>query len=190
MHRALSTRPDLSRRSPLAKADSRYLNTTAGKLAYQLGWCSIALGALELLASRGVARTLGMHGQDSLIRAYGVREIVKGVGILTSPNPTPWLWGRVAGDALDLGTLAYAYRTSPKRRNVAIAMANVATVTALDVLAAQQLGEIAHRQEMPTRDYSDRSGFPRGVEVSRGLAANAPIPPEFRTPEALQPLST
>jgi hypothetical protein len=179
MQRALSTRPN-----------SRYTNSAPGKLAIQLGWFSIALGALELFASRPMARSLGMQRQESLIRAYGVREIVKGVGILTSPNPTPWLWGRVAGDALDLGTLAYAYRTSPKRRNVAIAMANVATVTALDVLAAQQLGEIAHRQEMPTRDYSDRSGFPRGVEVSRGLAANAPIPPEFRTPEALQPLST
>jgi hypothetical protein len=136
-----------------------------------------------------MARTLGMHGQDSLIRAYGVREIVKGVGILTSPNPAPWLWGRVAGDALDLGTLAYAYRTSPKRRNLAIAMANVASVTALDVLAAQQLGAVAHRQEMPTRDYSDRSGFPRGVEAARGQAANADIPADFRTPEALQPLA-
>jgi hypothetical protein len=187
MHRALSTRPDLSRRSPLAKADSRYLNTTAGKLAYQLGWCSIALGAIELLASRGVARTLGMHGQDSLIRAYGVREIVKGVGILTSPNPTPWLWGRVAGDVLDLGTLAYAYRTSSKRRNLAIAMVNVAGSAAVDVLAAQQLGAVARRQQQPSVDYSNRSGFPRGLEMSRGLAKDTEIPADFRTPAALRP---
>ena len=179
MQHAVSIRPN-----------SRYTNTTPGKLAVQLGWFSIALGAVELFASRPLARTLGMYGQEPLIRAYGVREIVKGVGILTSPNPAPWLWGRVAGDALDLGTLANAYRTSPKRRNVAIAMANVATVTALDVLAAQQLGAIAHRQEMPTRDYSDRSGFPRGVEAARGMAANADIPADFKTPAALQPLST
>ena len=179
MERALSTR-----------TDSRYTNSAPGKLAVNLGWFSIALGAAELFASRRMARMLGMYGQEPLIRAYGVREIVKGVGILTSPNPAPWLWGRVAGDALDLGTLAYAYRTSPKRRNLAIAMANVATVTALDVLAAQQLGAIAHRQEMPTRDYSDRSGFPRGVEAARGAAANAEIPADFRTPEALQPLGT
>lgn len=185
MQRALSTRTDNGGAPP-----RRYTNTTPGKLAVQLGWFSIALGAAELFASRQMARTLGMRGQESLIRAYGVREIVKGVGILTSPDPTPWLWGRVAGDALDLGTLAYAYRRSPKRRNIAIAMANVATVTALDVLAAQQLGEIAHRQEMPVRDYSDRSGFPRGLEASRGLAANAEIPADFRQPEALQPLTT
>lgn len=178
MQSALSTR-----------SDSRYPQSTAGSLAYQLGWFSIALGAVELFASRPVARTLGMRGQDSLIRAYGVREIVKGVGLLTAPNPTPWLWGRVAGDALDLGTLAYAYRRSPdKRRNVAIAMANVAALIALDVLAARQLGAVQRRQEEPVRDYSDRSGFPRGVEASRGLAADADIPADFRTPEALQPL--
>lgn len=170
--------------------DSRYLNTTAGKLAYQLGWFSIALGAAELFASERLARALGMHGQGRLIRAYGVREIVKGVGILTSANPTPWLWGRVAGDALDLGTLAYAYRTSPKRRALAIAIANVATVTALDLLAAQELQASARRQQRPARDYSARSGFPRGVEASRGIAANAAIPKDFRTPEPLRPLAT
>ena len=179
MQHALATRPD-----------SRYPKSTAGSLAYQLGWFSIALGAVELFASRPLARTLGMRGQESLLRAYGVREIVKGVGILTSPNPTPWLWGRVAGDALDLGTLANAYRTSPKRRNLAIAMANVATVTALDVMAAQQLGAVARRQETPTRDYSDRSGFPRGIEAARGGAVDADIPADYRTPPALQPLTT
>jgi hypothetical protein len=174
-------------RALTASPNRRYPNTTAGTLALQLGWFSIALGTLELLASRKVARTLGIRGQDSLIRAYGVREIVKGVGILTSPNPTPWLWGRVVGDALDLGALAYAYRTGEKRRNVAIAMANVATITALDVLAAQQLGAIAQRQQQPTRDYSMRSGFPRGVDASRGLAADAVIPADMRTPEPLRP---
>jgi hypothetical protein len=97
------------------------------------------------------------------------------------------LWGRVAGDVLDLGTLAYAYRTSPKRRNLALAMANVATVTACDVLAAQQLGAIAQRQEQPLRDYSNRSGFPRGVEASRGLGTDAAIPDDMRTPELLRP---
>lgn len=169
------------------RPDSRYPNTTAGKLAAQLGWCSIALGVIELMAARQLARALGMRGQESLIRAYGVRELVKGVGILTSPNPTPWLWGRVAGGALDFGTLAYAYRISPNRRYVAIAMANVAVTAAVDVLAARQLGAIARRQEQPFVDYSTRSGFPRGVETSRGLAKDADIPTDFRTPEALRP---
>jgi hypothetical protein len=88
------------------RIDSRYRQTTAGQLAQQLGWFSIALGAAELLATRPLTRALGMRGQERLVRAYGVREIVKGIGILTSPNPAHWLWGRVTGDADGLGTMA------------------------------------------------------------------------------------
>jgi len=117
----------------------RNITTVARSVAYQLGWFSIALGAVELVAARPLTRSLGMRGQERLIQIYGVREIVKGVGILTSSNPTPWLWGRVAGDALDLGTLALAYRRNPKRRNVGLALANVAAVTAVDVICAQLL---------------------------------------------------
>jgi hypothetical protein len=165
----------------------RYPQTTAGQLAQQLGWFSIALGALELTAARSLARALDMRGQERLIQAYGAREISKGVGILTSSDPTPWLWGRVAGDVLDLGTLAYAYRNGRKQRNVAIAIINVAAVTALDVMCAQQLSETRRIQSRPSRDYSDRSGLPQGIAASRGLAADADIPADFRTPEALRP---
>ncbi|HEX6163571.1 MAG TPA: hypothetical protein VFZ31_09405 [Vicinamibacterales bacterium] len=176
--------------SAMANARSgHYLNTPAGKLSHQLAYFSIALGALELFAAPRLTRMLGMRGKEDLIRAYGVREIVKGVGILSSPNPTPWLWGRVAGDALDLATLASAYPNNPKSTNVAIAIANVAAVSMLDLMCAQQLGAIQVRQRMPMRDYSDRSGLPRGVEASRGAAADAPIPADMRTPAALRPLA-
>jgi hypothetical protein len=168
---------------------NRYPKTTAGTLAQQLGWFSIALGAIELFATRPLTRSLGMRGQERLVQAYGVREIVKGVGILTSPDPTPWLWGRVAGDALDLGTLAVAYRNSPKRTNVAIAMANVAAVAALDLMCAQQLAAIRRRQSKPVRDYSLRSGLPMGIEASRGVAADAPIPADMLTPAAMRPFT-
>ena len=174
----------------LANARSgHYMNTPAGKLSHQLAYFSIALGALELFAAPKLTRLLGMRGKEDLVRAYGVREIVKGVGILSSSNPTPWLWGRVAGDALDLATLAAAYPNNRKRTNVAIAIANVATVAMLDVMAAQQMGAIYQRQRMPARDYSDRSGLPRGIEASRGAAADAPIPADMRTPELLRPFA-
>ena len=174
----------------LANARSgHYMNTPAGKLSHQLAYFSIALGALELFAAPKLTRMLGMRGKEDLVRAYGVREIVKGVGILSSSNPTPWLWGRVAGDALDLATLAAAYPNNRKRTNVAIAIANVATVAMLDVMAAQQMGAIYQRQRMPARDYSDRSGLPRGIEASRGAAADAPIPADMRTPELLRPFA-
>ena len=42
------------------------------------------------------------------------------------------------------------------------------------------------RPMLPARDYSDRTGFPRGVEASRGLADDAVIPADMRTPEALR----
>jgi hypothetical protein len=110
------------------------------RLALGLGWFSIALGLAELIFPRRITKSLGMEGEEALVQAYGVREIVKGVGILSSNDPTPWLWGRVAGDVLDIGTLvAHLRADNPKRANVAIAMANVATVTALDAYCAKEL---------------------------------------------------
>ena len=117
-------------RADALQRNNRYPKTTAGTLAQQLGWFSIALGAAELLAARQLTRALGMRGQERLIRAYGVREIVKGVGS-DRADPTPWLWGRVAG-RVDWGRWRVAYRParSEKRRN-AMAMSPVA---ALDVM--------------------------------------------------------
>jgi hypothetical protein len=166
---------------------NHYMHTPAGKLAYGLGWFSIALGAAELFATRQLTRALGMRGQERLVRAYGVREIVAGVGILTSPDPTLWLWSRVAGDALDLATMTYAYPGNRKQVGLTIAIANVAAVTALDLMCAQQLGTITSRQEAPARDYSDRSGLPLGIEASRGAATDAMIPADFQQPDPLKP---
>ena len=168
---------------------SRYPETTAGQLARQLGWFSIALGAAELLMTRRLTRALGMQGQERVVQAYGMREIASGIGILTSPNPAPWLWGRVGGDAMDLGTMAMAYQNSDRPKTLAFAMANVAMVTALDVMCAQGLTSTARVQQVRnTRDYSDRSGLPLGVEASRGAASDAmDEASEYKTPPALRP---
>jgi hypothetical protein len=167
------------------------------RLAQGLAWFSIALGTIELLAARSVTRSLGMQGQETLVRAYGLREITKGVGILTAKDPTPWVWARVAGDALDLGTLASAYGDeNPQREKVGMALLNVAGVAALDVYCAQLLsgrrsqGRAARRNRRPMRDYSNRSGFPRPAEEMRGVARDATIPADMRTPEALRPFTT
>src|SRR3954452_9967228 len=77
-------------------------------LARGLGWFSIALGMTEVIAPGKVAKMLGMQGQESVIRAYGVREITSGFGILASKRPAPWLWSRVGGDVLDIATLVAA----------------------------------------------------------------------------------
>ena len=79
-------------------------------LAQGLGWFSIGLGMAEVLAPGHLARFLGMEERTELIRAYGAREIMSGIGILAQQDPTPWIWARVGGDALDLATLATGLR--------------------------------------------------------------------------------
>lgn len=130
------------------------------KLARGLGWFSIALGTLELLATRGLAMSLGMRGNEPLIRLYGFREIATGIGILMSKDPTPWIWGRVLGDALDTGTLAaHLNDENPEAANVATALGNVAVATAADIYCAHRLS-VGERPMRLTHDYSDRRGMP------------------------------
>lgn len=79
---------------PAGSADSAYV------LARGLGWFSIALGFTEVLAPRSLARALGMDGDEALLRAYGVREVATGIGILSTATPVPWIWGRVGATRL------------------------------------------------------------------------------------------
>ncbi len=79
-----------------ARASS--LNT----LVNGVGWFSIALGLVELTRSRSLASSMGMENKAALVRTYGLREMLAGVGILLSKSPAPWLWARLAGDALDM----------------------------------------------------------------------------------------
>jgi len=106
------------------------------RVARGLGWFSIALGAIELVAPGRIARALGVGPRDRLIRSYGLREVAAGVGLLLAARPGPWLWARVAGDLVDLGTLAAARRRTLSTGAVDAALAGVAAVTALDVAAA------------------------------------------------------
>ena len=80
--------------------------TPADRFGKALGWFSLGLGLMEILAPRTVTRRLGMEGHEGLVRAYGAREI--GAGILSlsvSGERSLGLWSRVAGDALDIATV-------------------------------------------------------------------------------------
>lgn len=162
---------------------------TTESLARGLGWFSLGLGLIETLAPRTLAGWLGMRGNETLIAGYGVREIAAGLGVLFSGNPTPWLWGRVAGDALDLGTLAMGLgKNNPKRVNVVTSVLAVAGVTALDVLTAQMLSTQQTRlAKAPARDYSGRRGMPRNADAMRGAARDFKAPRDMRIPEAMRP---
>ena len=136
---------------------------TGDQIARGLGWFSILLGISELACAEGLVRWLGLTGSEGLVRAYGVREITTGIGILASEDPTPWIWGRVVGDALDAGSLAAGLNDeNPHEENVGLALANIAAVTALDVYCAHRLSAEV-RAALPEHDYSDRSGLPAPV---------------------------
>lgn len=141
-----------------------------------LGWFSIGLGAAEVLMPRVLARALGMPGGSGLLFLYGLREIATGVGILKAKKQTPWLWGRVAGDAMDLATLA-AYGGSRNKLGRGIGIAAVAGATALDVTIARAMSERDERRARSWVDYSDRSGFSKPPGEMRGNARR-----DFETP--------
>jgi len=144
------------------------------KMATGLGWFSVGLGMLELVATRRVARFARLQGRERLLEAYGVREIASGIAILMLRDArakTLAVWSRVAGDALDLATLGGAALRSRRRYggHPLAAIAAVAGVTALDLACARTLGRQAHAAGQTT-DYSDRSGIPSAPERMRGAA--------------------
>jgi hypothetical protein len=145
---------------------------TSDNLAHALGWFSIGLGAVQLLAARRVTEALGMQGHENLIRAYGAREIASGMMCL-SANPVPGVASRIVGDALDIATLLAAQgRRNPQQGNVRLALAAVIGITVLDVVCYQALTARHGRSSAPPRDYRDRSGFPQGVAAARAASAS------------------
>ena len=117
----------------------------AENLAQALGWFSIGLGLAEVAAPGMVAGWIGMRDSDktrALLRFYGFREMAAGVGILSQRRPSGWLWGRVAGDLLDVATLGAAMTDDIADRNrLNAATAAVLGVTALDLLCARRLSD-------------------------------------------------
>ena len=116
------------------------------RLGKGLGWFSIGLGLSELIAPGAMADFIGVcnsSGNRSVMRAYGMREIAAGLGILMQERPVGWMWARVGGDLLDFGSLAASVgsRGSSGRR-LAGSIGAVAGVTALDFYCASQLDRL------------------------------------------------
>lgn len=167
---------------------------TPNTIAQGLGWFSIALGISEILMPRAVARVSGTRLAPAYVRLYGLRELACGIGILVSGKPKPFLWGRLAGDGLDLAALGCGSRTGlarDRRRSVGAAV-NVLGVTALDAyavtaLSRQERSHARERSDSWRQDYATRSGFPREPAQMRGEALrDFVIPRDMATPEALR----
>jgi hypothetical protein len=138
------------------------------RLSRGLGWFGIGLGAVQLIAPRRLGRMLGLYSPNAhaMIRVVGAREIASGVVTLSTEKKIG-LWGRVAGDAMDIAALTAVLNAyNPQRQTVGAALAAVLGVTALDLLAAGEITARSSRKSRP-RDYSDRTGFPNGVGRDR-----------------------
>jgi hypothetical protein len=178
-----------------SKGDPKVLHSgpsslaAADRMAKALGWFSIALGLTELIAAKRITRALGMEGKETLVRAYGVRELGHGISSL-SPDKHVGLWSRVAGDGLDIATLMTAMRhDNPKRDNVAFALAAVLGVTLLDIIGAQGVTARHSRPRERPRSYRDRTGFPQGLQAARGAASDFKMPRDMRAAPALAAVS-
>ena len=124
-------------------------------------------------------------GQEGVVRAYGAREIATGVAILASHDPTPWIWGRVVGGALDIATVAAlpSNRRDGEDRRWWTVGALIA-VAALDAFTANCLTAEKGGPRTARTDYRDRSGIPNGIEAARGAARGFAV--DRRGPEALR----
>ena len=115
-------------------------SSTAYKVARFLGYASIAIGLIELVWANSLAMNLGLSRFEWLVRAYGVREVLTGVLILVSKDPTPWIWLRVIGDAIDGATLGWGYMRDPfKMMSIAATFMAVTPVIIADVWCALKL---------------------------------------------------
>ncbi len=143
----------------------------ASQWARALGWFSLGLGLMQIAAPRRVAELVGLEQRDqtnALMRAVGLREVVSGIGILTQAQPTPWIWARVGGDALDLALLTSAMGSPGADRNrVAAATAAVVGVTAADALLGARLSAEVEPAAQETSE-------PRSVPVATAITVGAP----------------
>ncbi|MDZ4689894.1 hypothetical protein [Terricaulis sp.] len=159
--------------------------TSVDQAARGLAYVSLGLGVAELLFPGALAKALGIQNRPKLLRAYGAREIATGIGAL-QPNPAPAIWARAAGDVVDLATLVFTRDANGRKSATSAALFAVTAITIADVAVAFLLSKQKARTG-PVRDYSDRSGFPRGIEAVRGAAAGR-TPKDMRVaPEDRQP---
>jgi hypothetical protein len=111
------------------------------------GAVSWSLGLAELVAPEAILDWLGVDPKMApLVRAFGLREIASGIGILQNPMGSGFMWARVAGDALDLMALAAAFRGSARQDRIKLALGVIGGITLLDILMSARLQQISARK--------------------------------------------
>lgn len=107
----------------------------ANRLSRGLGWWSVGLGLTELTFAERFCQRLGFRGRLDWVHLHGVREVIKGVGLLTGRDSRPWLRARLAGDVFDLCVLGVTLR----RPEVPFAWRLAATLTAVGLTLVDAL---------------------------------------------------
>lgn len=116
---------------------------TGIKIGRGLGWLSLGLGFAELLAPRAMSRLIGLHDDGkapTIIRLFGLRGIATGAMYFNQPDRSSAPWLRVAGDVLDLASLALAMPSSRSKPRTITALAIVGGAAAFDAFAGIRQG--------------------------------------------------
>jgi uncharacterized membrane protein len=165
--------PSIQQRRGTARAEPSRVKPNEDRLADGLGWFSIGLGLVELLAPRAIGRAAGIACNPGLVQVMGLREIATGIGLLTQARRSEWLWARVAGDGLDAAALAVAAVRPDARRGRALAAGvAVAGIAALDVYASR-----THGRREPEGQADARS---RPIRVQHTISVNRPVAECYR----------
>ncbi|MFL5542686.1 MAG: hypothetical protein ACJ8J0_27135 [Longimicrobiaceae bacterium] len=114
----------------------------AKRMALGVGVFSIGLGLAEVVVPGRITRLFGVRKGQNVVRGLGLREIASGMGILMGSRIAPVLWGRVAGDALDMASLGAALTDEEaNKRMVMVGLGAVAGVMLLDAFLGKRLSE-------------------------------------------------
>ena len=77
-------------------------NNSRLDLAVFLGWFSLGIGALEIVAPAALSRRLQLPIGSKVVQGFGIREIMAGLLLLRAPASPAGPYARIAGDILDL----------------------------------------------------------------------------------------
>ena len=121
------------------------------KLGFGLGVFSIALGAVELLASKRIANALDADDHAGIVKAFGALELLAGANLLAAPAVGTNVWNRVAGDVMDIVATSAAAKNSPRNKAAWGALAFVVAALGLDSWVARGLDRQTGKTA-PTRE--------------------------------------
>jgi len=127
----------------------------ADPVARGLGVFSFALGLPQVLAPGRVNRMIGVRDDAASrrwMRVVGIREIAAGAGIFSERKPSEWIWGRVAGDTMDLALLASALRSKSEQRGRTLA----ATGAVVGAFAADLIDGLRLTRGQDTKDTEEK----------------------------------